>query len=110
MGVKQEFENYPVKQLFSNSLSIGSANDFVVITTNISGLDTSVANVGFQIKNVATDVDSFFYVKHTNTSHGNNTGFKLGPGESLFVECTSISDIFVKANTGEAISYQVIGN
>lgn len=110
MSFIQEFENYPVKQLFSNSLSNGVADDFVVITTNIYGLDTSVANVGFQIKNIATDVNSFFYIKHSNTNHGNNSGFKLGPGESILLECSSISDIFIKANTNQAISYQVIGN
>jgi len=110
MGIKQEFINYPVKILFTNTLSVGNANDFVTISTGIQNLDTSIANVGFQVKNVANDVDSFFYVKHTNTNHGDNSGFKLGPGESLFVECTSISDIFVKANTNNAISFQVIGN
>lgn len=110
MAFNIEFKNHPIKILLSNTLSAGDANDFVAITTNVTGVNTSTANVGFQIKNIATDADSYFYIKHINTNHGNNTGFKIGPGESLLVECTNISDIYIKANTDESISYQVIGN
>lgn len=110
MGFKQDLVNYPLKVLFSNTLTKGDADEFVQIATNITTLDISPSNVGFLIKNVGTDVTSFFYIKHTNTNHGNNSGFYLGVGESVFVECGSISDIFIKSNTNTSISYQVIGN
>lgn len=110
MGKAVSLKNFDTKVFFTNTLSSGVANDFVAITTNISNVDTTKVNVGFQIKNISTDASAFFYIKHANTSHGNNTGFKLNIGESILVECEYISDLYVKSNTDTTISLQVIGN
>lgn len=110
MGFKNNFLNYPVKVFFSNTITGGQANDFVVITTNVLNVNTSLANVGFLIKNIGTNSDYYFFVKHSNNNHGSNTGFRVNIGESIFVECNNISDVYIKSNTDQTISYQVIGN
>jgi hypothetical protein len=110
MGFKNDFLNYPVKVFFSNTIRSGDANDFVVITTDVLNVNTSLANVGFLIKNIGTDSDCYFFVKHSNNNHGSNTGFRVNIGESIFVECNNISDVYIKSNTDQTISYQVIGN
>jgi len=97
------------KVIFFGTISSGNANDFIAITTSIQNIDNGSIKDGFYIKNVG-EVGAFFDVKHNLLNHGSNTGFRINPGESLFLECLDIDDIFIKSKTNTTISYQVIGS
>lgn len=99
------------KAMFTNLFTTTDANGFTAINAGISNAGfggSLVLDDGASVKNIgANDM----LVKHTNTSHGDDTGFKLATDEELFIECTNLSDLFVKNVTaGQGISYSVYSN
>lgn len=97
------------KIIFEGTLANPNGNNYTQIKTNISNIDNAEIKDGFFVKNVSQS-DCYFDIKHNSLNHGDNTGFRLNPGESIFMVCTNIDDIYIKSKNNTTISYQLIGN
>lgn len=109
MAKNSNFKLEEPKVIFSGTIVTPNANDYVSITTSIININNSEIKNGFFIKNIS-DVGNYFDVKHNSLNHGSNTGYRLNPGESLFLVCKDIDDIYIKSKENTTISYQLIGN
>jgi hypothetical protein len=108
MAKNSNFKLAEPKVIFTGSITTPDGNNYTAITTGISNIDNSVIKNGFFIKNIS-DPNDYFDIKHNSLNHGSNTGYRLNPGESLFLTCTDIDDIYVKSKENTTISYQLIG-
>lgn len=109
MAKNANFKLAEPKVIFTGSITTPGGNNYTAITTGISNIDNSEIKNGFFIKNIS-EVNAYFDIKHNSLNHGSNTGYRLNPGESLFLTCTDIDDIYVKSKENTTISYQLIGN
>jgi hypothetical protein len=105
--IENIIRNLNPKVFFTNTLG-SEADSFVHIGTNIVMEEDITPQYGFFIKNIS--FESNFYVKYSDLNHGNDDGFFLSTGESLFLECKDYSKIQVKRQTATtALSLEVIG-
>lgn len=106
--IENIIRNLNPKIFFTNTLAT-EADNFVHIGTNIVLNESVTPQYGFLIKNVSFGTAPYLYVKYSDLNHGENDGFLLNSGESIFLECQDYSKIQVKRAPGTVLNVRVIG-